>query len=121
MDISVMEYLHILNPFYYFSSNNKDPKKPKNPYYNRVYLCLEKDYDNHGLPIKGFHCFQYHHFEEAHKEYYNIFSRFGRPTIIPICKYVPSYFDPFIVNYKLKKMFWLGNHTFLKRTKKNKE
>jgi hypothetical protein len=115
-----MEYLHLLNPFYY-SSSNKDPKKPKN-YYDRIYLCIEKDNDNHGLPIKGFQCFQYHHFEEADTEYNKNFSKHDRrSTIIPICKYVPSYFDTFIVNYKLKKMFWLENHTFLKRTKKNKE
>ena len=118
MDISTLEYLHIFNPFYY-SSN---PKKPKNPYYDRVYLCIEKENFNRVTPINGFHCFQCNSFEEAKSEYYKKFSKLDRrSTMIPICKYVPFYFDTFIVKYKLKNKFWLGKHTFLQQSKKNKE
>ena len=46
MDLSVIDYLHLFNPFYYYYSNNRDPKNPKTPYYDRVYLCIEKDNSN---------------------------------------------------------------------------
>ena len=124
MDLSVIDYLHLFNPFYYYYSNNRDPKNPKTPYYDRVYLCIEKDNSNTNTnaPIKGFHCFQCNSFEEADAEYHKKFTKLdGRSTMIPICKYVPFYFDPYIVNNKLKNKFWLGKHTFLKRSNKNKE
>jgi hypothetical protein len=126
MDISIIEYIQIFSPFYYENSNNKDPKKPKNTYYDRLYLCVEKDNSNMSTngPIKGFDCFRCNHLEEADKVYRFKFSKQKqdhRFTIIPICKYIPFYFDPLIVDYKLKKRFWLEKHTFLQRSKKDKE
>ena len=129
MDISTIEYLHIFNPFYY-CSNPKNPNNPNTHYYDRVYLCIEKEKEkekdkvnfNMIAPIKGFNCLKFNNFEEADAEYYNNFSQFDRrSTMIPICKYVPFYFDPFIVDYKLKNKFWLGKHNFLQQSKKNKE
>jgi hypothetical protein len=34
-----------------------------------------------------------------------------RHTMIPICKWVPIIFDKYILNWELKNMYWLGNHT----------
>ena len=120
MDISVVEYLHILNPFYYYISNNKNPKKPKNHYYDRVYLCVEKDNLNASVQIKGFNCFRCNNFEEADAEYNKKFSKHNnRSAMIPICKFVPIYFDPYIINFKLNNTFglWNWNYTFYKKNK----
>ena len=38
-----------------------------------------------------------------------------RHTMIPICKWVPVIFDKYILNWKLKNMYWLGYHTVINR------
>ena len=77
MDISIMKYFYIFNPFYYENSNNKNPKKPKNTYYDRVYLCVEKENSNIGsnVPIKGFDCFRCNHLRNI-VGFYPFFPRF---------------------------------------------
>ena len=117
-DYSVKEYLDFyLQPIFYFFSS-KDPSK--NNYYDRVYLCIEKENSKKNNKIKGFHCYQCKNIEEAKSEYYKKFSEKNhRSAIIPICKYVPMYFDPNIVNYKLKNLIWIGNHTFYRKSSPN--
>ena len=41
--------------------------------------------------------------------------------MIPICKWVPLFLDPYIISYKLKKQFWLGKHSFYTYTYKKRE
>jgi len=96
-----------------FNSPIKSPPKKSN-YYNRVYLCFEKP---HGLgkQYDCFHCFnciRFNDFIEA-DEYYAKREQpnkkaldLTRSTMIPVCKYFPSWFDIYILNYKLKKQFW---------------
>ena len=37
-----------------------------------------------------------------------------RHALIPVCKYVPYYFHPYILNYKLKQIYW-NNHISIYR------
>lgn len=109
-DKETIEDLSVLNEIYI--------NKHSNNWYDRVYLCYEdvpQDQQNVSLPIKGFKCYRYNSFENAdsgwnnyRKEYNNINIR---STMIPICKWVPNIFDKYILNWKLRNMYWLGKHT----------
>lgn len=87
-----------------------------NNWYNRVYLCYE-DVSNHqpndSLAITGFNCYRYNSFKNADKGWWNDRTEFNkiniRHTMIPICRWVPSIFDKYILNWKLKNMYWKGN------------
>ncbi len=89
--------------------NNKDSN-----YYNRFYLCYE--YTDHKIPttygqIIGFNCYKYNSFENAYEKDRNEFNKLDiRHTIIPICKWVPEIFDKYILDWKLKNIYWIGNH-----------
>jgi hypothetical protein len=84
-------------------------------YYDRVYLCVEKK-NQDDITIKGFDCYLFTNFEEA-DFYFNKKkdSIIRRSTMIPICKWTPQFFDPYIIDYKLKKLFWLNSYTFYKK------
>ena len=97
------------------------PRMPnnKNEWYDRVYLCWE-DTDfkppKTSAPIKGFKCYKYNSFEIADFDWNTKLQEYHRMnirhTMIPICKWVPCIFDKYILDRKLKKMYWLGNHSF---------
>ena len=86
-------------------------------WYDRVYLCYEDvphNQPNNSLPIKGFKCYRYNSFENADNGWDNVISLQKndiRHTILPICRWVPVIFDRYILNWKLKNMYWLGKHT----------
>lgn len=86
-------------------------------WYDRVYLCYEdvpNNQPNNSLPIKGFKCYRYNSFENADNGWDNVISLQKndiRHTILPICRWVPVIFDRYILNWKLKNMYWLGKHT----------
>ena len=84
------------------NNNNTD-------YYDSLYLCVEKEQNT--PIIKGFNCFLFNSFQSADKYYKNMEHNIGdkRHTMIPICKYVPYYFHHYILNYKLKKLYWNNN------------
>jgi hypothetical protein len=67
-------------------------------------------------PIKRFNCYKYNSFERADYVWnitlYEYKDMKIRHTIIPLCKWIPEIFDKYIINYKLRKMYWLGNNTF---------
>ena len=94
-----------------------------NNWYDRVYLCWEDtDFRQPTTykPIKGFNCYRFNSFEGADyawdeelkfkRKIENLDD--VRHTMIPICKWVPEIFDKYILNYKLKNMYWLGKHLF---------
>jgi hypothetical protein len=92
-----------------------------NKWYNRVYLCWEDTNFKQPTtykPIMGFKCYRYSSFENADYILNNL--RETRPsliasnrhTMIPMCKWVPEIFDKYILDYKLKRMYWLSKHTF---------
>jgi hypothetical protein len=105
----------------YFISEQimKDREPEKNKWYDRVYLCWE-DTDfkkpNTYQAIKGFNCYRYNSFENAdyawnnHKETEKKLE--VRHTMIPMCKWVPEIFDKYILNWKLRNMYWLGKNSF---------
>jgi hypothetical protein len=86
-------------------------------WYDRVYLCYEDvphNQPNNSLPIKGFKCYKYNSFENADNGWDNVISLQKndiRHTMLPICRWVPVIFDRYILNWKLKNMYWLGKHT----------
>lgn len=87
-------------------------------WYDRIYLCYEdtgfrpsKTY----AAIKGFKCYQYNSFENADYGWNNDMSKYHklkvRHTMIPVCGWVPQMFDKYILNWKLRNMYWGGNIT----------
>jgi hypothetical protein len=95
----------------------KEKSPPK--YYDRVYLCIEDlrptGAANVSSPIKGFLCKKFDDFEFA-DEYLQKFPNKHdiRSTMIPICKWSPAFLDSFILNSRLRKIFWLGKHSFVR-------
>lgn len=88
-----------------------------NNWYNRVYLCYEdtnfKPPNPYGV-IKGFDCYRYNSFKNADIGWDNkteLHKLEVRHTMIPICRWVPEIFDKYILNWKLRNMYWLGKHT----------
>jgi len=87
-------------------------KSGKN-WYDRVYLCYE---DTNFKPpntysaIKGFDCYRYNSFENADYAWDNHRREFNklRHTMIPMCRWVPEFFDIYILNWKLRKIYWGG-------------
>ena len=96
--------------------NNDTDSNNSKKWYDRVYLCSEDtklNYPNRFGTIKGFNCYKYNSFENANtacNKYNNLNLRF---TIIPICKWVPHLFDKYILDWKLKKIYWLGKNTIV--------
>lgn len=87
-------------------------------WYDRVYFCYEDllyNHPNDSLPIIGFKCYKYNSFTKADTAWnkdlpnYNKFA--VRSTLIPMCKWMPEVFDKYILNWKLRNMFWVGKHT----------
>ena len=84
-------------------------------WYDRVYLCWEDtDFKKPTtyLPIKGFNCYRYNSFASAEYGWNNFCETEQklevRHTMIPMCKWVPEIFDKYILNWKLRNMYWLG-------------
>jgi len=100
------------------SNNHLIDHNDKNKWYDRVYLCWEDtDFKKPTtyLPIKGFKCYRYSSFENADYTWNNIRETEQnlevRHTMIPVCKWVPTFLDKYILNWKLRNMYWLGKHT----------
>jgi hypothetical protein len=90
-----------------------------NKWYDRVYLCYE-DTDfkkpNTYQAIKGFNCYRYNSFENADSGWKDDRETEQqlevRHTMIPMCKWVPIWLDKYILNWKLRNMYWKGKHSF---------
>jgi hypothetical protein len=83
---------------------------------DRVYLCCEDTgFKNPGTTtaIKGFNCYRYTSFIHADAGWDKDRAEFHklniRHTMIPVCKWIPVIFDKYILNWKLKKIYWYGN------------
>ena len=91
---------------------NKYINDPSN-WYNRVYLCCENHNSENNLAIIGFNCIKYYSLKQAEHDWKykiskNIEYSSRRHTIIPICRWTPKVFDKYILNYKLKNIYWGG-------------
>ena len=107
------------------NNNNSNNRKPQNnKWYDRVYLCWEdtdsKEPTSHS-PIIEFYCSRYNSFESAdyawrkYREYNNSFvqaKREVRHTMIPMCKWIPENFDKYILDWKLRNLYWLNKNSF---------
>lgn len=90
-------------------------------WYDRVYLCYEDvETPNTYSQIKGFICYKFNSFTQADKTFSLWCEKNNekRHTMIPICKWVPNIFDKYILNYKLKNMYWLGKNKIYHNTKR---
>jgi hypothetical protein len=112
--------MEILNQNYCLAEQIMKDRKPEdNKWYDRVYLCLEDTNlkkPTTYLPIKGFKCYRYNSFQNADYVWHNnkIMEQKieVRHTMIPICKWVPEIFDKYILKWKLKNIYWLGQNSF---------
>lgn len=105
----------------YLTSSQTFNNKPSenNEWYDRVYLCWEdtdlKTPTTYG-PIKGFNCYRYNSFANADYAWQNhreVEQKWDiRHTMIPMCKWVPEIFDKYILNWRLKNMYWLSKNSF---------
>lgn len=96
--------------------NNKDSKsKSSKSLFSRVYLCYQdtnfKPPNKYGA-INGFDCYRYDSFYNADYAWTNNRTELHklevRHTLIPICRWVPEMFDKYILNWKLRNMYWGG-------------
>ena len=71
-------------------------------YYDRVYLCIEKN--------NQFECKKFETFESADNYFHdNHNPNVEKSTLIPLCKYVPNVFDKLILERKLRPSPTKGN------------
>ncbi len=89
-----------------------------NKWYNRVYLCWEEtDFKKPTTykPIMGFNCYRYNSFENADYIWKNFRETEQklevRHTMIPMCKWIPTFLDKYILKWKLRNMYWKGQHS----------
>lgn len=106
-------------PFELFQKTPEVYLQPKPKYYDRVYLCVEDlrptGSPNVSLPIKGFLCKKFDDFEFA-DEYLQKFTNKEnlRSAMIPVCRWCPQFLDSFVLKHYLKKIFWVGRHSFVR-------
>jgi hypothetical protein len=79
------------------------------PFFDRFYLCV---YDNKMHHI-SFKCEKFNTFYEAdfkcklYNRNKNANFWEARTTIVSVCAFVPKVFDKYILDWKLKKIFWI--------------
>jgi hypothetical protein len=103
-------YTEIINMYLQMMNNSKSHDDEDNdsndnnndiPDHNCVYLCLIQ-YDQY------FICKKYDTFKKADNAYKNIYlndNLFSMSTMIPVCRYIPTYFHRFVLHYKLSNIF----------------
>jgi hypothetical protein len=96
--------------------DNENNNKDKKPWYNNVYLCIEKKCDKQH--INGFNCYTFQDFNRADNFYKkNCDNEKIRHTLIPVCKWIPVLLHKYYLNYTLKKMHWKNDITIYKNEK----
>ena len=99
----------------YISDKIKYEKYENKEWYDRVYLCYQ-DTDfkkpNPYSAIIGFNCDRYNSFKNADYAWNNNRTEYHklevRHTMIPMCRWLPEIFDSYILNWKLRNMYWYG-------------
>lgn len=75
---------------------------------NIVYLCVkEKEKEKIEHYFLNFKCIKFDTFEEADRYYKQKYNRQQAEysTLMPLCRFIPSYFHEPVLNYKLSKLF----------------
>ena len=73
----------------------------------KIYLCV-KLHDKMECFSLNYNCIKFDTYKEADEYYKEKFEnnvRVDSSTLMPVCKYIPEYFHPLILNYKLSKLF----------------
>ena len=102
---------------YPYNNGNSDKNEDKKPWYNNVYLCIEKSGNKQN--INGFKCYTFINFSQADKFYKTYFTseNNNRHTMIPVCKWIPFAFHKYYLNYALKKLYGKNDITIFKNKK----
>ena len=105
-----------------YPDNNGDSnkKQDKTPWYNNVYLCIEKKEKKENRQyINGFNCYTFANFNQADIFYKKHFTpeNANLHTMIPVCKWIPCSFHKYYLNYALKKLYWKNEITIFKNKK----
>jgi hypothetical protein len=101
-------YTEIINMYLQIMNNSKSPDDENNDSndHNCVYLCLiHYDLIHYN---QYFICKKYDTFKKADNAYKNIYSNSnlsGFSTMVPVCRYIPTYFHRFVLHYKLSNIF----------------
>ena len=97
------------------NNDNNDNNGNNKIWYKYAYLCIEKEQNkNDNKKVNGFTCYQFYSLLHAHN-YYQFQKNKSKEllekkyAIVPVCKYVPLLFHPFVLNYKLKNLLWKKN------------
>jgi len=99
-----------------YNENNIKPNNSTPPWYNYVYLCIEKKGDNQY--INGFNCYTFTDFNHADTFYKKrLNNEKMRHTMIPVCKWIPNLLHKYYINYSLKNIIWKNNITIFKNEK----
>lgn len=95
-------------------SNENEDKKP---WYDNVYLCIEKKGNSQNFD--GFKCYTFTNFSQADNFYRKRFANENNNshTMIPVCKWIPFTFHKCYLNYALKKLYWKNDITIFKNKK----
>lgn len=96
-------------PYHIIFTKPHNTRNFDSKWFDRVYLCYEDQPCDNTLAIKGFKCYKFNSFEDV--LYTKMMSQKNvRKLVVPICRWIPNYFDKYILDSKLKKVFWLGEH-----------
>jgi hypothetical protein len=71
---------------------------------NSVYLCVK---NKNNINYNNFNCYKFNNFIEADKYFIENFNNNNNSlsTMISVYKYLPSFIQKFIIDYKLKNLF----------------
>jgi len=91
--------------------------KINDKHYDTVYLCIEKTTDNKQI-INGFNCYSFKNVTQADNYAKKlVLSNDRRITLIPICKWIPTFFHKYILNKKLSEFYWKPNISLYRHLK----
>jgi len=65
--------------------------------FNYIYLCIYSNYN--------YNCIKFNSYYDADNHCNKYYSKNLNTTMIPVCKYTPSFLHKYIINYKLKKIY----------------
>lgn len=85
------------------------PQQTISSNHQKWYVCIEKRNDMNKEIIHGFDCKGYDNLSDAEKEQMKLCQHLDaglRSRIVDVCKWMPRFFHPFIISYKLKSLYW---------------
>ena len=65
--------------------------------FNYIYLCIYSNYN--------YNCIKFNSYHVADNHCNKYYSKNLKTTMIPVCKYTPSFLHKYIIKYKLSKIY----------------